>query len=194
MNHSVRNSVSHVARAFHSSGMTFIELLATLSIAAILMTLAVPSFDSMLQTNRLATLSNTFLINLHLARSESIKRNTRVALCKSADGSTCTTGGDWSQGWIVFHDSNNNAQVNTGEDVLQVHEAIPSNLNLTGNSPVANYVSYASMGSARLISGALQAGTLTLCRSSTSSGEARNIVISATGRPRVETVNVATCP
>jgi type IV fimbrial biogenesis protein FimT len=174
--------------------MTFIELLTVLSIAAILMTLAVPAFDSMLQTNRFATLSNSFLVHLHLARSEATKRNARVALCKSADGSTCTTSNDWSQGWIVFHDVNNNAQVNTGEDVLHVHEAIPNSQILRGNTPVANYVSYASMGGARMISGAFQAGTLTLCRPSASSGEGRRIVISATGRPRIETVNVATCP
>jgi len=196
MNHSVRNSVScrRAERAFHVSGTTFIELLVTLSIAAILMTLAVPAFDSMLQTNRFATLSNSFLVHLHLARSEATKRNARVALCKSADGATCSTSNDWSQGWIVFHDVNNNAQVNTDEDVLHVHEAIPNSQILRGNTPVANYVSYASMGGARMISGAFQAGTLTLCRPSASSGEARNIVISATGRPRIETVNVATCP
>lgn len=189
MNHSIWKSVS-----CRASGMTFIELLVTLSIATILMTLAVPAFDSMLQTNRFATFSNSFLLHLNLARSEASKRNARVALCKSADGSTCTTSGNWSQGWIVFHDVNNNAQVDTGEDVLHVHESIPDSLILTGNTPVANYVSYASMGGARMTSGAFQAGTLTLCRPSASSGEARRIVISATGRPRIEIANVATCP
>jgi type IV fimbrial biogenesis protein FimT len=195
MIHSVRNSVS--CRAGHGrqvSGMTFIELLTTVSIAAILLALAVPAYDSMLRTNRFATLSNTFLVHLHLARSEALRRNSRVALCKSANGLTCATSGDWSQGWLVFHDVDNNAQVGTGEAILQVHEAIPSNLKLTGNPPVANYVSYASTGGAKWTSGAFQAGSLTLCQPSASGGEARRIVISSTGRPRVEKTTVATCP
>lgn len=195
MNHSVRNSVSCLAgHGRQASGMTFIELLTTISIAAILLALAVPAYDSMLRTNRFATLSNTILVHLHLARSEALRRSSRVALCKSANGLTCSSSGDWSQGWLVFHDVNNNAQVDTGEEIMQVHEAIPTNLNLTGNAPVANYISYASMGGAKYISGAYQAGTLTLCRISTSSGEARKIVVSSTGRPRVETTNVASCP
>lgn len=176
------------------AGMTFIELLVTISIAAILLTLAVPAFVSLLQSNRFTTFSNNYLTNLHFARSEAIKRNTRVTLCKSADGVTCTKTGYWSQGWLVFHDTNNNAQVDTGEHILRVHEALPINLAFKGNTNVANYVSYSSSGRTQLTSGAFQAGTLTLCRPATSASEARNIVISSTGRPRVEKVNVATCP
>jgi type IV fimbrial biogenesis protein FimT len=195
MKPSIWNAVSDKSCcSLRVTGLTLIELLVTLSIAMILLTLAVPSFNAMLQSSRLSASVNTYVGNLQFARSEATKRNARVALCKSADGLICTTSNDWSQGWLVFHDVNNNAQVNTGEDVLRVHAAIPNSLIFKGNNPVANYVSYTSMGGARFISGAFQAGTLTLCRSSSSSGEARNIVISATGRPRVETVNVATCP
>lgn len=195
MVHSIPGTVSCPAGySPYSAGMTFIELLTTISIAAILLTVAVPSFNSMLQSSRFAGFSNAYLTNLHLARSEAIKNNSRVALCKSADGATCTSDGYWSQGWLVFRDANNNAQVDVGENVLRVHEALPINLVLMGNANVASYVSYASSGYARLTSGAFQAGTLTLCQPSASGGEARQIVISATGRPRVQKSNVASCP
>jgi len=195
MNHSVQEVVScNGIRGLHAAGVTFVELLIVLSIAAILLTLAVPSFDAVLQGNRFSTFANAYLTNLHMARSEATKRNARVALCKSADGASCTTAGSWDQGWIVFHDANNNAQTNSGEAILRVNEALPTNWVLQGNTPVVNYVSYAAMGGARMTSGAFQAGTLTLCRASPSGGEARAIVISATGRPRVQTTNVAACP
>lgn len=195
MNHSISGTVScPVGSAPYSAGMTFIELLITISIVAILLTVAVPSFISMLQSNRFAAFSNAYLTNLHLARSEAIKRNGRVALCKSADSATCTSDGYWSQGWLVFRDVNNNAQVDVGEDILRVHEALPINLVLLGNANVASYVSFANTGNARLTSGAFQAGTLTLCQPSATGGEARQIVINATGRPRVQKAIVATCP
>lgn len=195
MTRSVREGAScNGIRNLRAAGMTFVELLIVLSIAAIMLTLAVPSFDAVLQGNRFSTFANAYLTHLHMARSEATKRNARVALCKSADGVSCTTTGSWDQGWIVFHDANNNAQTDSGETILRVNEALPTNWVLQGNTPVANYVSYAAMGGARMTSGAFQAGTLTLCRASPSGGEARSIVISATGRPRVQTANVATCP
>jgi type IV fimbrial biogenesis protein FimT len=195
MNHSFRKIVScHGIRNMRAAGMTFIELLVVLGIVAIMLTLAVPSFDAVLQGNRFSTFANTYLTHLHMARSEATKRNTRVALCKSADGASCTTAGRWDQGWILFNDINNNAQTDSGETILRVNEALPTNWVLQGNTPVTNYVSFTAMGGARMTSGAFQAGTLTLCKASQSSGEARSIVISATGRPRVETTSVAACP
>jgi type IV fimbrial biogenesis protein FimT len=174
--------------------MTLIELLIVVAIAAVLAAVAIPSFDTLLSSSRFTTYANTYLTHLNLARSEALKRNARVTLCKSADGATCTTSGGWDQGWIVFHDVNNNAQTDLDEAILQSHEAIPAVLALQGNTPVANYVSYAPMGGARLTSGAFQAGTLTLCKVSSGGGEARSIVISSTGRPRVQTTTVASCP
>lgn len=177
-----------------AGGMSLVEVLATLAILSILLTVAVPSFDAMIASSRFAASANLYLTSLHLARSEAIKRNGRVALCKSADGATCTANGRWDQGWIVFHDVNNNAQADGGEEILRVYEALPADRALSGNLPVANYVSYGAFGRTQLISGAFQAGTLTLCRLSAGAGEARRIVISSTGRPRVEQINVAACP
>ena len=68
---------------------------------------------------------------------------------------------------------------------------------MRGNAPVARYVSYGATGRARLISGAFQAGTFTLCPVSASaagSGAAvRQIVLSPTGRPRVVKATLADC-
>jgi len=64
---------------------------------------------------------------------------------------------------------------------------------LVGNSSIANYVSYSPSGATQLTSGAFQAGTFTLCDCESSSGFARKIVISATGRARITQVGATVC-
>jgi type IV fimbrial biogenesis protein FimT len=167
------------------SGFTLMELIVTLAIAAIVVTLGVPSFREMLRENRLATQTNEFLAALSLARSEAIKRGVRVSLCKSDDGANCTSDGGYQQGWMVFADPNDNATVDPGEPVLRVYAALPAGMLLTGNSTVQSYVSYVASGVSRLITGGFQAGTLTLCVQP----EARLIVINSMGRARVAKSN-----
>lgn len=81
-------------------GFTLIELMITLLLAAIIMSLAVPGFRDLVQNNRAATQSNELVAALALARSEAVKRGVNVMLCPSSDQATCT-GGDWQDGWIV---------------------------------------------------------------------------------------------
>lgn len=170
-----------------NTGFTLMELIVTMALAAVLLTLGMPIFQEVIRSNRLATTVNKFVGALQLARSESIKRGIRVTLCKSADGSSCTNDGGYEQGWIVFADPNNNAAVDAGETVIRVFEVVSANasITLTGNSPVAHYVSYIATGATQLIGGGLQAGTLTLC----AVPKARWIVINNLGRARVAVVS-----
>ena len=92
-----------------AGGFTLVELLVSMAVMAILLTLAVPAFSEAMVSSRLTSVANSFLSHLYLARSEAIKRNGRAVLCKSADGLACSGSGGWHQGWILFHDANNNA-------------------------------------------------------------------------------------
>jgi type IV fimbrial biogenesis protein FimT len=172
-----------------------IELLVVMSIAAILLSIAVPSMTAMMATQRSKSLGNAFLTSLNLARNEAIKRNGRVVLCKSADGLSCLSSGGWEQGWAVFHDGNNNAAIDTdiGEKAIQLQGAAPQGLHLTGNTNVANYVSFSASGVAKLISGAFQSGTLTLCLDPVSSADVQQIILSATGRARLQKGGASSC-
>ena len=142
---------------------------------------------------QLSSASNDLLAGLLMARSEAIKRNGRVVLCKSADGISCAGTGGWEQGWIVFHDGNNNGTRDGGEEIIQRAQALSADLRVTGNLNVARYVSYAPTGATRLVGGGFQAGTITLCRQSAEGGEARQIVLSSSGRPRVQKTLVGAC-
>ena len=176
------------------AGFTLIELLLVVALVAILQSLAAPSLAGMANSMRLSTATNSLFSSLHLARSEAIKRNSRAVVCKSATGDACITSGGWEQGWIVFHDVNNNASLDAGEAILSREQALPHPIQLTGNGPVASYVSYTPMGTTSYTSGAFQAGTLTICAHSSTSVAAREIKISSTGRPRTLKTTVAHCP
>lgn len=86
-------------------GFTLMELIVTVAIAAILLTIGVPSFQDTMRNNRAATHMNEMMTALNLARSEAAKLGKRVSLCPSTDQATCTGGTDWTKGWIVFIDT-----------------------------------------------------------------------------------------
>lgn len=89
----------------NNMGFTLIELMIVLSIAAIILSLAVPSFSTFLKDSLLWSQVNELTLALHKARSEAVKRGTRVALCRSNDLSTPACGGtnfDWSTGWLIY--------------------------------------------------------------------------------------------
>jgi type IV fimbrial biogenesis protein FimT len=166
------------------TGYSLIELLVVLGLTGIVMSLAVPSMTAMLNSQKSISLGSSFLAALNLARNEAIKRNARTVLCKSANGLSCTASGGWEQGWIAFHDANNNAVLDRDEQVIEQRGAVASGVRLTGNLHVVNYVSYSASGTAKTISGAFQAGTFTLCLEPVSVADIRLIVLSSTGRVR----------
>jgi type IV fimbrial biogenesis protein FimT len=176
------------------SGATLLELMVVLAVSAILLGIGIPSFAAFTSSSRLASATNELVSSLHLARSEAIKRNSRTVMCTSATGTACADSGGWHQGWLVFHDANNNAGLDAGETVFLARQALPAGFSLTGNQHVSKYISYTPGGATKLISGAFQAGTLILCNESGSLNSARKVVISSTGRPRTEKITLASCP
>ena len=161
-----------------SGGFTLIELMITIAIVAIVLTLGVPSFQETIRNNRLITTVNDFISSLNLTRSEAIKRGIRVTLCKSVNGTSCNTSSTgYQQGWIIFVDPNGNATVDSGEQIIRVYAAI-AGINLTGNTNVINFVSYVANGMTT------QSGTVTICIAP----KGYNIFISGAGRVRTTEV------
>lgn len=96
-----------------SPGFTLIELMITLAVAAIMLTVAIPSFSNFVKDNRLTSQANTFVASLNLARSEAIKRGTRVYI-------TSNNGTTWNDGWKVWVDRNGNGAYDNGEELRVV--------------------------------------------------------------------------
>ena len=82
-----RSSIGLPAR---QAGFSMIELMVTLAVLAILIAMAVPSFTSIINNNRLAAQANEVITSLQVARTEAIRRNERVTVCRSTDGATCS--------------------------------------------------------------------------------------------------------
>ena len=85
-------------------GFTLIELLVTIAVAAILLTIGVPSFQELFYRNRVATVTNDFLTALNYARSEAIKNSQTTVICMSNNQTSCTSGTGWANGWIIWVD------------------------------------------------------------------------------------------
>lgn len=187
----LKTMTMHRDRCILSSlGFALTELMVTLSVSAILLAVSVPAFNQAMVSNRLTVYANDMFATLALARSEAIKRNRRVVLCKSSDdGQTCTGMGGWEQGWIVFVDLDNDANRAASELIVYKIPALPNGYALNGNTSISNYVSYDAQGMTKLASGAFQAGTFTLCPPApAASGHGRKIVLSASGRSRVSKI------
>lgn len=87
-----------IARKMH--GLTLIEMMVVITIMAILMGMAIPSFNITIRDNRVLSASNSIVAAVAQARSEAVKRGRMVSLCPSSDKATC--GAVWADGWLVY--------------------------------------------------------------------------------------------
>lgn len=175
-----------------SPGFTLIELIITLVVATVLLTVAVPSFQATIRNNRLVTQANDLVVALNTARSEAIKRGMPVTVCKSSDQSTCTPAAQWEAGWIVFSDLDGDGAFDGApEEIILVSDGLEGDNTLrTENGNFSNFVSYMPSGASH--GNPDNYDTFRLCDARGAS-EARAITISVTGRIRTEK-GTSTCP
>ncbi|MCK5918507.1 MAG: GspH/FimT family protein [Cocleimonas sp.] len=159
-----------------SKGFTLIELITTIAVAAILAAIAIPSFATILKNNAMVTTNNKILAALNFTRSSAITNGASATLCKSnAQSTDCDSTASWEDGWIVFNDTNGNAQVDTNEVILNVYQGIKGDLTISYRHSRLVYNNDGfSMG---------YAGVFLLCDSRGNSAK-KGIIISSNGRPR----------
>lgn len=191
-----------------STGFTIVELMITLFIVGILLAVGVPSLKTFLQSNQLIAASNELVSALHIARSEAIKLNSRVSICESSNGATCTNSGSWENGWIVFVDANGDLN-NTGEPcaaantdcLLRIHDAFTDKQltveGIDGSDGDITSFTFTSRGMPKTLNGTSESGTFSLCSLDDDGNtiNARAVVLSLSGRVRVsDNAGVISCP
>lgn len=107
-------------------GLTLIELLVTIAIIGILLSLALPSFRDFLVGSRLSSDVNGFIGLINYARSEAISRNQSVVICPKSDTTTaCASSQYWGQYEVqAFVDVDGSGTRNAGDILLKTIPAI----------------------------------------------------------------------
>lgn len=182
-------------------GFTLIELMITLAIAAIVMSIGIPSFREVIRNNRIMTQTNELVTALNLARIEAVKRGIPVTICKAsypgnatAPPTACSTSASWNDGWIIYADPGaNNGTITTseGDEILRVKEAMATGFKLGIGGTFANWVAYLPTGSSRG-SGGLANDKFSLCLDGNAS-TGREINVNTAGRVWVKQ-GASSCP
>ena len=136
----------------YENGFTLYELLVTMLIVGIVLTIGIPNMSEFTANSRMATTANDLHSSFMLGRSEAARSKSFVTVCASADplgvAATCD-GAAFDSGWIIFLDLDGDLQrAGPGENLLRRHEAVDSqiNINVNGN---ATYFSFAPTGLGR---------------------------------------------
>lgn len=171
----------------NKSGFTLIELMVTLSVLAILLTIATPNLRMFIQNSRLMSQTTGLVGDLNFARSEAIKRGGAVNICASADGATCSGAVTWETGWIVFNENSVplNTTVDAGEAILRVTPA------LGGGNTIR-----AARSAFRFSPQGYSVGFTDTFRACDSRGlgSGRNVIVSNQGRVTTGTGGILSCP
>lgn len=83
-------------------GFSLLELMITLSVAAILLVIAVPNFRNLMHRSQVSSASNELVASLSYARTEAITRGQLVSMCSSTDNESCADNATFESGWIIY--------------------------------------------------------------------------------------------
>ncbi len=90
--------------AGYAMGFSVVELLVTLVLLAISVSLALPSLQQFSANNQVQAAGNSIMSGLNMARFNAITSGEETTICPTADGVACSDG-NWGAGWIVFTDT-----------------------------------------------------------------------------------------
>tara|TARA_R110002049_G_scaffold13509_2_gene58586 strand:- start:220783 stop:221397 length:615 start_codon:yes stop_codon:yes gene_type:complete len=190
----------------HSSyGFSVIELVITLALLAVMLTVAAPAFTNIFENNALAGTANRFITSLALARSEAISRNRSVTMCRlNASNNGCASNGNWEDGWIIWADVDGDGTLEaTNQDgdveVINAEEALGTGYTLRAlNNQFTNRITFSPIGEATG-NGGNQQEIFRLCDPDNDSDKARLIYLNGVGNAWVNrnsgsTSSATDCP
>lgn len=171
------------------NGFTVIELMVSLSITASLLILGVPAFQDYSLRQRMSASISALHNDLLYGRSQAVYRDTQVVVCPGSPNGGCTGSTDWTEGWIVFSDTNTDRKHQEGEDLLRHGQGLENIMihSSAGRTNLRFYPNGSTPGSN---------GSISLCGLG-GPEHARKLVISNLGRIRrdeAENLDPIHCP
>lgn len=165
-------------------GFTLVELMVVLAVSVIILATAAPSLRAFLLNNQRSATVNELSTAFNMARSEALKRAQSVAVCTVANADaaapTCAASSDWSSGWVVFVDADNNNAIDAGDEILRRYGGTPDGAAINGSRNTGQ-IEFDRLGAAQ---GSF--ATFAYCDHRGAS-EGRDIVVSNQGRIRTST-------
>ena len=152
------------------SGFTLMELMVTLAVAGIVLGMAVPNFRSFMLNSRLTSAANDFIVALHAARTEAVKRQLPVAMCATDDAGQAVpecSGGAYSQ-WVVWVDADNDWEPDNAanEPVLLRHMGVAQGVMVRVNADETGIVKFRPNGfAADAAAGQVPTSNVVICDS-----------------------------
>lgn len=172
------------AGGLRARGFTLIELMVTVAVAAVLLSLAAPSFTSFQRNSELTSFANSMVATVNATRSEAIKRG-RYAMLVPNDNA------NWSSGWRAFVDMDRTQAYNAADVLVFSREAPPAYLSITANGTAAAsppYIMFDASGYATSKGSGFSSLAFNVVRNDVSgasvAAQTRRIIISNTGRAR----------
>ncbi len=135
------------------AGFTVYELLITLLVVGVILTIGVPNISEFTRNSRISSTANDLHSSFLLARSEAARSRNNVTICSSSnslDANPQCDGATFDMGWIIFVDVDGDVLVDdpAAEPVLRRHGPIPDAIDIATNGG-ASYFSFAPSGLGR---------------------------------------------
>lgn len=167
------------------SGFTIIELMVTIAVLGILITIAAPSFLNLLRDSQRSSAVNDLLADLTFARSEAARRGRVVGVCSNvpSTGDTCGTNAQWGDGWLVFEDTDSSGSITGTETVIRRAEKRAGSMTVAANQAYFRVRPFNQRTP--------DPGRVVFC-DPRGAAQSRAVIVSPSGRPRVDTVTSCT--
>ncbi len=154
--------------SFKQQGFSLIELLVVVVIIGIGTAIGVPSYQAYIQDRTMTAKTNEFITTLSLARTEARRAGSPISIVAN--------GADWSAGWRMGNDLDNNNAISNGE-LIRVYDGVTSDMSMTTANNIQRIVfdrrGFIVVPAAQII--------MTVCDGRTAE-DGRQVLLNITGR------------
>lgn len=165
------------------TGFTLYELIITVAIIAITLSIATPAFNKTIQNTRTKTATLALLDAIETTRSTAVFHNQTTILV--------TTKNKWHEGWTLFVDNNNNRALDVDDKIINISEGLDAVIT-KASERMSSHIAFIGTGEGRQIpNGGLLLGNVIICPQL--QGEGYKLLLSKGGRTRVEKLSSAAC-